>query len=345
MSFFSEVQQQWEVLNKVVSHYYEGTSAEGEKYKTLLKDKNIKKIVFTGMGSSLFAAYVPCAYLQKKGYHAHAYESCELIRFSDGLIDDTTLIIAVSQSGESRETVAAARFFDERYTVITVTNSTNATLNNYGKLNFPIFAEKEETSANKTYTNTLAVLMYLAYSIANTSSQELETAKNYLNGLSTIMRSGLESIREKISEITSKMLDIKYIAVIGSGPSYSTACQGELLLIEAIKQYSASFTVNQFMHGPLEIIDGNFGAFVLDFDKGMRDEVDLLIQLVTKFGGKLIIISNRDIVTNDQIFTVKIDCTDHPLSPVIEMFPIELYLNEMGTRKNIKPGILTRTDK
>ena len=104
-SFLLEVNTQGDYLKKVANHYRGAGAASMEKISSLFHDKGMDRVILTGMGSSLYAMDTVLSYLTAHGIPALSYSSFELSRFQFGQINEKTLVIAVSQSGNSMEVI------------------------------------------------------------------------------------------------------------------------------------------------------------------------------------------------------------------------------------------------
>ena len=346
MGFIDEIRQRPGALRAFTDRYFSGSSIESEQLKTLLREKRVNQIFFTGMGSSLFASYIPCSFLRRKGIRAFAFEANELLSYDKSIIDDNTLVIAVSQSGESDEVIELCRELENHDNLIVVTNSVTSRLYTYGKIKFDLFAGEERHTASKTYTNTIAVLIHIAYIVSGADEYELNILKqHFINCIETageIVSDG----SGRAGEIYSFIGGCSYIAVIGSGASYSTASHAELVFEEAAKVRSSRYTTGQFVHGPIELINSYYGSVLLDLDPVINKHTDRIIKDICGYGGKVLLITNRDITfKHSNLFVFSIKHSDPITSPILEIIPIELLVIEIGLRKNLQPGVLNRVRK
>ena len=346
MTFLEEIYQQPESLKLFIDKCFNNRCKEVDKLKSILIEKNINQVIFTGMGSSLFASYVPCNYLRGKGIKAFALESNELLKYDKPIIDDNTLLVVVSQSGESEEVIAFCNELKSRENVVIVTNYNNSNLYRFGKVKFEIYAGCERNTASKTYTNTIAMLVYIAYIISGENENEINKLKSSLIMCADKMEKLQSEWKARAYDICNFIGNRAYLSMIGSGTSYSTASQGELILEEAGRIYSSRYTTGQFIHGPIELVDENFSAIILDFDAHIREKIDRIINNIIEYEGKVLLITNRDIGFNNKNLNVfKINHEDSLTSPILEILPIELFVNEIGLKKNLQPGVLSRVIK
>ena len=300
--------------------------------------------IFTGMGSSLFASQIPCSYLRRKGIRAFALEANELQALDAAIIDEHTVLIAISQSGNSLETVRFCERYEERPLII-VTNKTSSNLAEYGDVQLFLHAGDEYSTATKSYTNTIAALMYLAYVISGQEQAEFDALFAELNHSADVMEGMLRdmALAEKLADfLTGRSTK----TLVGSGASYATVKHGQLIFLEAARELVADYTVGQFSHGPIEVIDDKFVSIMFDFNPAVREGLENVMKLTEQYGGRSLLFTNRrNVESNDQRLIVPIDCEDEFISPLLEVIPMELVVYVMGNRKGYHPGELHRVHK
>src|SRR5207249_2930935 len=123
-------------------------------------------VVFTGMGSSLNACLPACAYLNQQGIAAAALESAELLYYYPALYAPESLLIVVSQSGESVEPVRLIEALPDRVPAISVTNGLENTIARRSRLALDMHAGPELTVSSKTYVCAQLALFLLACAIS-----------------------------------------------------------------------------------------------------------------------------------------------------------------------------------
>ena len=187
--------------------------------------------------------------------------------------------------------------------------------------------------------------MLLAYILTNESDSNV----NLLLQLFVTAAGHIEKILNHIKWINQHadfFQDSLFFAHIGSGASYSTASQGELIMVEAAHVYSSRYTTGQFIHGPLENVDENFAAIIHDFDPAFRTSVDNILRDISNYDGKALLLTNRKMVSKFRnVSTFPVYFENPNLSPILEIIPVELIVHEIEMRKNIQPGVLQRTEK
>ena len=163
MNYLSEILEQGEALLRL-NHNYGNHYEPLEKLEELGKKYNY--FIFTGMGSSLFSGYIACDYLCQYNIRCQAVESNELSKKVKTSLDDKTLIIAISQSGESPEVIDLCQKIEHQEQLVVATNNIESELYHFGILQLELFAGEEKTTASKTYTNTIGAMIYIASALA-----------------------------------------------------------------------------------------------------------------------------------------------------------------------------------
>lgn len=344
MSFIDEIHQQPEALRALASYLKQNGSDLASKIRDILERVQPTQIIFVGMGSSLYASYIPCTYLCRRGIRAHAYEAFELLSSDHPIIDDHTLLIAVSQSGNSTETVDFCEVY-KSYPMITVTNQENGNLARYGDLQLFLQAGDEFCTATKSYTNTVGMLVFLAYALGGAEKAEFDKLYLELNQCADIIASML-SQPDYGEKLTDYFKDQPVLTLVGSGSSYTTTLHSQLVFVEAAREQPLPFTAGQFIHGPLEIINEKFGCILFDFEPNARKKIDDVLEQTEMFGGKTMIFTNRaDLESTDRRLVLYFDLENRYLSPAIEVVPMELMVYTIGQRKGTDPGTLHRVHK
>ena len=344
LTFMDEVRQQPSVLRQFVEKAYSDRELQSAIVERL-QGKKRPHIIFTGMGSSLFACYVATKFLQRKGILALTVESLELQKMPGSFFSEDTVVVAVSQSGESPEVIELLRMLPKEVLVISVTNYPKSQLYCMTELAFQIYAGTEYFTSTKTYTNTLAAMLLLAYRIAGCSEEECGDLLSGMERCCGEMERMIENeaLGRDISEFIS---DIEFLICVGSGYSYTTACHSEIVVEEAGKIYSSCYTPAQFIHGPIELIQPGFGTIIYDFDAQYSAKCDEVRENVLRYGGKVLLITNRtDVEQRENQMVCVINHEDPVTSILLEIIPLELGIDSLCSSRGVATGHLARVVK
>lgn len=342
--FMDEIRQQPGVLKDFIKLAYQETEQE-KALEEILKDRKNPHIVLTGMGSSLYACYIVRNILQSKGIHVSVFESFELQMAAPDFFTADTVVIAVSQSGESLEVLELLEKLPKQVPIIGVTNYPNSRLYRNTKLSFGIYAGTEYLTSTKSYTNTLAAMLVLAYRLAG-----------YGEEAHAELRSNMELCSQKMEELINDenlgkavagfISDINFLVCVGSNFSYVSASHSEVIAEEAGRFHASRFTPAQFVHGPIELIERGFGAVVYDFDRQYSDKCDVVRENILHYGGKVLLVTNRtDVQKQDNQLVCVIDHKDIATAVLLEIMPLELAIESLRKMRGDDAGHLTRVVK
>lgn len=348
MSFLDEINEQPAALMRLTENYRNSSECAeaGLKLKKLIDETGPSQYIFTGMGSSLFAGYIACAYLRRKGLRAYTVEANELLAGDDRVIDDKTVVVAVSQSGNSMETLSLCKKYREFPNLVTLTNLSESNLYGYGAVKFLLYAGKEYHTSTKSYTNTVAALLYIMYIIAGEDNFAQESLFGTLTRCASWMGNYLIDGIKEAGRLSDVIGGSKIITAVGTGASCCTVCHMQLLFFEAARRQMVSYSAGQFIHGPVELIDAGFCSVIFDFDPAGRIKIDEVSDLTLKYGGKVLIFTNRgDMASGERLTPVYIPCGHPYAAPIYEIIPVELTAYIMGVRAGYHPGNLERIHK
>jgi len=345
MTFMEEIRQQPGALRALVDAYAGGGLGAARALASMVRERKYHRYLFTGMGSSFYVGYIAGAMLRRAGIAAFAFETREFLMSGLPIVDDGTLLVVISQSGESPEVVELVRRLPGARNVATITNYEGHTLFGCGEANFPLYAGDEVTTASKTYTNTVAAVLFIAELILNPSLSFAPRFREKALGCADIMERwiGDEALSGRLSDFFH---DSAFVCMVGGGASYCTASHAELVVEEAGKMFSTRYLPAQLIHGPIELIDERFHAIVLDFCEETREPVDRIIDNLMTYGGRALVIGNRGLdIQNERLMKIRADVRDACYAPLLEVVPVELMVNRLGLRRGLAPGILTRVRK
>ena len=344
ITFREEMLEQPEALQRFAGQAFNEIELD-ECLRKLVGTKKDPRIVLTGMGSSLFVAYIAMNILSDRGITATCVESYELQKKDERFFSNDTIVVAVSQSGESPEVLELLKTLPSGVPVIGVTNYKKSRLYNESDAACEIYAGVEYLTSTKSYTNSVAAMILLAYRLSGRSPEEVASLGKKMTECATKMKKMITNTNDG-DRIAEFIKDLKFLTFIGSGNSYTTACHSEIVAEEAGKFHASCFTPAQFIHGPIELIYEEFGAVIYDFDRKYSEKCDDVCKSVLKFGGKVLTVTNRsDIEESEQHMVYRIDPADSETSALLEVIPLELGIDSLCKMRGVATGKITRVVK
>ncbi len=255
--------------------------------------KNSKRVVFVASGSSYHASLLGVYFLNKAGIEAHTIIASEFRNFT--LLDDKTLVIAISQSGETMDVIEALHGIKQRgVKIASFVNVPYSTVERMSNLSMNICAGQEIcVAATKTLTNQIISLLYLAslfdygYEIEKIPSE----IKKFLN-------------KNNVEKIAKSLKNEKDIYIIGRGFAYPVAREIALKLKEIAYIHAEGMMGGELKHGTLALIEKETPVIAVM----PENDGDIIsnVKEVEARGAKVIKIGNGDIKisNNEAIFSI-----------------------------------------
>ncbi len=292
-------------------------------------------VVFTGMGSSLFAAYPAQAYLTGLGVRALVWETAELVHHHLKVLRPDTLLVVVSQSGQTAEVLRLLEDLAPKAPVVAVTNVESSPLAKHAKLLLPLMAGGQVAVSTKTYTCSVAVLMYLAFAIEGKPPSPLTQE---------VMRAveAEETILERRGDSMPPILEFfnrpPYVALMSRGADLATAYQGALMLKEVARLAAEPISAAQFRHGPMEIIDPNH-RYILFARQGKTGKLLLkLARDIRKSSGRVLLFTDMPFDDFMNMRVVRPEPLRLGLGTLVDSVYIQLLAHDAAWRAGFEPG-------
>lgn len=311
----------------------------------VLQRGDFDRIVLTGMGGSLYAAYPAWLTLAAAGLPAMWVDTAELIHHAPGMVTPRTLFWLFSQSGKSAEIVSALDFeqMARPAALLATVNDLDSPLakaaETFDGLSacIPINAVVEKTVSTRTYVNTLAVAQLAALALLG---RDVPSARSALKQTADAVERYLFNWEERVSKLGAEIGFPKRLAILGRGPSMAAAYTGSLILGEASKFLAAPYQAGEFRHGPLEL--ANQDLTVLLF-AGLSETRELNLRLLHDLRGYNANAFWIGTEKNDS----QIELPDVPAIglPLMEIVPIQLLSIHFARRIGVEPGHFFRTGK
>jgi len=292
-------------------------------------------VVFTGMGSSLFAAYPAQAYLSSLGIRSVAWETAELLHHHLRFLGPETLLVVVSQSGETVEVLRLLEALPSRVGLVGAANVENSTLARRSRLLLPMMSGKQTGVSTKTYTCAVAVLMYLAHAITQTPPSSLTQALKAAIDEEEKLLDRAEVLIPPAAEFFGKP---DYVALMSRGADLSSAYQGALMFKEVVRLGAEPMSAAQFRHGPMEIIKPEH-RYVIFGRKGKTGK--LLTKLaddIRSHGGRVVLLTDQPFGDITNVRLVRVAPLPEFLGTLVDSVYIQLLVHELALRAGLEPG-------
>jgi glucosamine--fructose-6-phosphate aminotransferase (isomerizing) len=337
-----EIAEQPEVLIQVTEKFNKHLADSDELVKKL-KSGYFSNIILTGMGASLCSCYCLWLKLSNYGLPIMVWETSELLNFAPHSIKNTTLLIAVSQSGESAELKKLISLDRKPGFLVGITNSNENTLAKKSDLVLELSAVGESSVSSKTYLASLTVLHLLGCKIVGQNINE-ETRK--LIAIANNMKLLIEEQKSISEAVANLFVPAKHVTVLGRGYSLASVNYGALIIEEAARFPATGLSVPQFRHGPMETVNSSFNAIVLGGRKGIWKMNQRFIKDIITLGGKVVTISPEGEVNPvGSTYQLTIPSVEDELLPMLEIIPLQQLVISIAKSQGFEPGIFRNAGK
>ena len=276
----------------------------------------------------------------------HPVIASEFIERYGKAVNIDSTILAVSQSGETADTLAAVEWARHRAaTILGLTNVIGSTLTRVSRVYVCQQSGPEiGVAATKTFTSQLSVLAQLALRLAKkrgkVSHVEIEFLEEKLMQIPDIVEKVIESQEENVKQLAKKYRDKNVFFFLGRGISTSTAMEGRLKLMEIAYIPSIAYPAGESKHGPISLIQPGFPVvFVCPPDETRKTLIGNIMEMKARGAQIIAIIEEGDEkikeLADDYIEIVK--GVPEVLSPIPYVVPLQLFAYYMAVERGCDP--------
>jgi glutamine---fructose-6-phosphate transaminase (isomerizing) len=300
----------------------------------LLENKQIDRVVITGMGASLYGLYPAWLLLASAGISAYLVDAAELIYYSKGLITPSTLLWIVSQSGRSAELLhlLTPGTLLQPKLLLALTNDLSSPLAHSAAAVIPIHAQPEQTVSTRTYMNTLAISQLVSLELTGIDRQsgadELQEACENLKGY-------LENWKVHVGELVQLVGFPPNLVILGRGPSLAAAQTGALVQQEASKFPAIALNTAEFRHGPMEMIKPEVSVILLAGPQTTLQLNQRLALNIRELGGKVYWVGDQAI---PDIPLIQMPGGKGLGLPLVEIVPLQLLSLALAKQSGVQAG-------
>jgi glucosamine--fructose-6-phosphate aminotransferase (isomerizing) len=304
-----------------------------------IQDHGFDRIVITGMGASLYAAYPVWLTLANAGLPAVWLDAAELIHHTPGLVTSKSMLWIFSQSGKSAEIVSAVGYerMQKPAILIATVNNLESPLAKAAQVCIPIHAEVEKTVSTRTYINTLAVGQLAAQALLG---RDIEPARAELLQTASAMELYLSNWEHRVQQIGKAIGFPKRLVILGRGSSLASTYAGALILGEASKFLATPYQAGEFRHGPLELADPQLTALLFAGPQETRDLNLRLFEDLREYQVNAYLIGPEK-----NVWQIELPSVPSIGLPLMEILPLQLLSIHFAEQIGVEPGHFFRTGK
>lgn len=311
---------------------------------------SLNKIYIVACGTAMHAGLAGKNALEKLCKITTEVDVASEFRYRDPLVDEKTLCIFISQSGETADTIAALKLCKEKGAkTLAISNVIGSSITREADYSIYTHAGPEiAVASTKAYTSQVILITILAIYFAETldrNSNNINILKRDIMELPKKIEETLK-LSEVIQDFSKKVYQEKDIFFLGRGIDETVAKEGSLKLKEISYIHSESYPAGELKHGPIALIENDITVVSIMTDSKLVEKTVSNIQEVITRGAKTLVITNQDVDENMFDMTIKIPETNPFISPILSIVPLQLFSYYISKEKGLdvdKPRNLAKS--
>ncbi|CAL2092231.1 Glutamine--fructose-6-phosphate aminotransferase [isomerizing] [Tenacibaculum sp. 190524A02b] len=292
---------------------------------------NANRIIIVACGTSWHAGLVGEYLFEDMARIPVEVEYASEFRYRNPIITPNDIVIAISQSGETADTLAAIKLAKSKgafvFGVCNVVGSSIARETHAGA--YTHAGPEIGVASTKAFTTQITVLSLIALKLAQAKGTlSVSAVNNYLQALQQIPAQveKLLEIDSLVKHIASVYMEASNCLYLGRGFNFPVALEGALKLKEISYIHAEGYPAAEMKHGPIALIDENMPVFVIATNKGHYEKVVSNIQEIKSRSGKIVAIVTEGDVTVKEIadHVIEIPDTEEAFTPLLTTIPLQL---------------------
>ncbi|WP_424651579.1 glutamine--fructose-6-phosphate transaminase (isomerizing) [Capnocytophaga gingivalis] len=299
------------------------------------------RIVIVACGTSWHAGLVGEYLFEELARIPVEVEYASEFRYRNPVINPSDIVIAISQSGETADTLAALKLAKERgafiYGICNVVGSSIARLTDSGT--YTHAGPEIGVASTKAFTTQLTVLTLLALHLGHKKGTiDHTTYKKLCQNLALVpdlVAKTIEMTKDKVIEIAQEYKDVANCIYLGRGYNFPVALEGALKLKEISYIHAEGYPAAEMKHGPIALIDENMPVIFLAPSKGHYEKVVSNAQEIKARKGKIIAVVTENDTQMSSLadHTLEIPEVDEIFSPILSVIPLQLLSYHIATMR------------
>ncbi|MCM1153642.1 MAG: glutamine--fructose-6-phosphate transaminase (isomerizing) [Muribaculum sp.] len=304
-----------------------------------------KRIIFVACGTSWHAAQIGKYLIQDMCKLPVSVEYASEFRYSHPVVTKDDIVIAISQSGETADTLAAIQLAKQAGAfVYGISNVVGSSIPRETDSGTYIHVGPEiGVASTKAFTGQVMVLTMLALSIANIrhtlSQEQIEKIGKYILSIPDLVQKVLDDTNEKIKHLSLIYTYARNFLYLGRGYSYPVALEGALKLKEISYIHAEGYPAAEMKHGPIALIDAEMPSVIIAPNDHLYEKIVNNVQQVKARGGSIIaIVTEGDKeIRNLADHVLEVPYLPECLTPIITSVPLQLlsYYIAINKGKNV----------
>jgi glucosamine--fructose-6-phosphate aminotransferase (isomerizing) len=261
-------------------------------------------------------------------------------RYRESVVEDDTLFVTLSQSGETADTLAALRKAGQQgyLSTLTICNVPESSLVRESQLSLLTHAGPEiGVASTKAFTTQLIALLLLVVSIGRHHNMSVEQEKQIVEQLRRIpaVMDQLLGLDQQIALLAEHFIDKHHALFLGRGSHYPIAMEGALKLKEISYIHAEAYPAGELKHGPLALIDEDMPVVAVAPGNKLFEKLKSNLEEVRARGGELFLFAGPgvSIAESERIHRITLPRTDALTAPILYTLPLQMLSYHVAVLK------------
>lgn len=313
--------------------------------------ENVNRIYIVACGTAMHAGLVGKTAIENLCNIQTHVDIASEFRYRNPIIDNNTLCIFISQSGETADTIAALKLAKSKGAkTIAISNVIGSSITRESDFCIYTHAGPEiAVASTKAYTSQVVLIVMLAIHFAEILNLyeefKIKELKKDILELPSKINEVLQQT-ENIKNFADKIYTEKDVFYLGRGTDYNVALEGSLKLKEISYIHSEAYPAGELKHGPIALIEDGITVIGIITDDVLLPKTVSNIQEVITRGAKVLLITNKKISSNTFDHIINIPDINTLLSPILSVIPLQLLSYYISKNKGLdvdKPRNLAKS--
>ena len=332
-----EINEQPEAVDRTIRAHVVGGTGELRLPEANLSAALIQRIVLLSCGTSYHAALIGRSMIERLAGLTTEVDLASEFRYRDAILGPGTLVVAVSQSGETADTLGAVHAAAERGArTLGITNVIGSALarDAHGVI-YTHAGPEIGVASTKTFSATVAAFYLLAVALGRDrgylDAQDTQKRLGELSDMPLLMSETL-ALHDQVGPIAREIAPHTNLLYLGRGPQHAVALEGALKLKEISYIHAEGYAAGEMKHGPIALIDERMPVVVLTPRDASYDRMVGNVEEIKARGGRVIAVCHRGDVemTNRVNRVLEVPAAPDLLMPLLTSIPLQLLAYEVA---------------
>ena len=304
-------------------------NAFGENARDLLSE--VEHVQIIACGTSYHAGMTARYWFEGFAGVSCNVEIASEYRYRQAFVRPNSLLVSISQSGETADTLAALRLAKEQgfMSSLTICNVPGSSLTRESDMTYLMKAGAEiGVASTKAFTVQLSALLMLATAVGHHKGLSAETEKNIVSALQSLPAK-IEQVLgmdEAIAELAEGFADKEHSLFLGRGDQYPIAMEGALKLKEISYIHAEAYAAGELKHGPLALIDADMPVIVVAPNNELVEKLKSNVEEVRARGGLMYVFADKQarFASDPSMSVLEVAHCDPLIAPIIYTVPLQL---------------------